>query len=177
MEEVKAFTPKNFEKGCLKSPGLCVIAMFDGELDDERYQVLKKIQAQMKGMSVSFGWIDGVCQYELRDKMGISEVALPNLAVYSPSKKMAARLVGKFVEEDINDFLKSALRGKSNMFPYDDITLVERDCEALKASFEATEEDDEIIKEVLSQSEKIKTTSSSTKSKQRKKKKKKPGDL
>lgn len=179
MEEVSEFTSRSFDKECIKKGGLCVISMFDGAPDPQskQYKVLKKAQALMslKNLPFRFGWVDGICQYELRDKMGISEVALPNLAVYFVNKKMASRLVGKFVKDDLTEFLNIAMTGKSNMFDYPGIQIVDRDCDALRQDIPEDEEDDELVKEILSQSEK-KTDVKSGKQR-RKRKKRGKGDL
>jgi hypothetical protein len=76
-EEVDEFTAKVFKHHCLKQGGICAIAMLDGDAEATRnrkyVKTLKKIKAETakKNIPITFGWIDGFCQFELRNAFNI----------------------------------------------------------------------------------------------------------
>lgn len=93
LEWVDEFHAKNFHNLCEKKGGICVISFLEGHAEDEKnraqVEILKKVKAEMemKKFPLRFGWVDGVCEHELRASFNIQETALPNLAVYVPGKK------------------------------------------------------------------------------------------
>ena len=103
-------------------------------------------------LPIHFMAIDGLCQYELREMFGISEISLPNIAVYLPTKKKGARLVGTFNNDDIISFIEGILRGKLETFDINKLTYVDRDCESIGRNSQDSE-DDEILQEILREAE------------------------
>jgi Thioredoxin len=176
----------SFNTKCLKRSGICVIGFFEGSVKNiqaqasSSYKVLKNVKALIdkKNLPVSFITVDGLCQYELRESFGISEIALPNIAVYVNSKKKGARLVGTFNLDDITGFIEGALRGKISTNDITSLSYIERNCEQLTPTNESAE-DDEILQEVLKQSQPKGFTqkSSDTKRGRKKKSTKKSNDL
>jgi hypothetical protein len=76
-EKIDEFTQKTFKHHCLKQGGICAIAMIDGDSESARnrkyIKVLKKIKAETekKNIPITFGWIDGFCQFEMRNACNI----------------------------------------------------------------------------------------------------------
>lgn len=103
-------------------------------------------------LPIHFITIDGLCQFEIREKFGISEISLPNVAVFMPGKKKGARLIGTFNIDDISGFIEGVLRGKSETFDLEKLSYVDRDCQAI-GQVEQSEEDDEILQEILREAE------------------------
>ncbi|CAG9329634.1 PDILT_3 [Blepharisma stoltei] len=157
--DIVEYTSKNFEKACAKKVGMCVIGFFEGnpENNPAQFSVFKKVSLLMEKRKIPFhfGWVDGICQYELRESFGISEAMMPNLAVYFPSKQKSARLVGTFNEEDLNSFLEGVTRGKVATDDKAKVQVVERDCKEFHNSLKQQSEEgnDELIAEILKEEE------------------------
>ncbi|CAG9329135.1 PDILT_2 [Blepharisma stoltei] len=156
--DIVEFKHKNYEKACTKKIGMCVIGFFEGNPENTpQFSVLKKVSLLMEKRKIPFhfGWVDGICQHELRESFGISEAMMPNLAVYFPHKQKSARLVGTFNEDDINSFLEGVTRGKISTDDKAKIKVIDRDCEAFHNSLKQNTEEghDELIEEVLKEEE------------------------
>ena len=146
LEEIQEFKAKNFNNECVRQGGICVLGFFEGEpskKNPEHYTTLKKVKAVMhkKNLPFHFGWVDGVCEFELREKFGISETALPNIAVYAPQKKIGGRLIGTYNEEDIYSFLEQTLRGKTPVFDAGEVEFHNRDCEEVHRVLQETSQE------------------------------------
>ena len=102
---------------------------------------------------IHFIAMDGLCQYEIREAFGISEIALPNVAVVLPMKQKGARLVGTFNSDDISGFIEGVLRGKVETVDVGKLNYQERDCKSIGANTQGEEEDDEILREILREAE------------------------
>lgn len=96
--------------------------------------------------------LDGLCEYELRENFGISEISLPNVAGYFPGKKKGTRIVGKFKADDIGSFVEGLLRSKLETFDIKKLEFIDRDCNSIEQS-EESNEDDEILNEILKAAE------------------------
>jgi len=159
-EEIEEWTSRSFNSHCVKRAGICVFAFLEGALSLESNAkhalTLKRLKADAirKGLPYRFGWVDGMCEYELRDKFNIQETQLPNAGIYVPAKGRASNLVGVFSEEDIKVFLDKAYNGKVAAYSIDKPTFARRDCEEFWAQLRAVQaedqgEDSEIVKAVL----------------------------
>ncbi|OMJ91586.1 hypothetical protein SteCoe_5844 [Stentor coeruleus] len=176
-------TSTSFSLKCLKKPGLCLIGMFPGEITNKTFQskaykTLKNIKDSMeiRKLPVNFVILDGICQYELREYFGISEISLPNLGVFITNKKKGARLIGTLNFDDITSFVDGILREKLEIFDMSNISFKDGDCEDLNNIIE-NNEDEDILMEILSISDKEKNKSSDTKRANNKKGLKKNSDL
>lgn len=186
QEDIEIVTSaSSFLSKCIKKSGLCVIGFFEGEIVDntlqsKAYKALKSVKAQMdsRKVPVHFVILDGLCQYELRETFGISEISLPNLGIFHTSRKKGVRLIGTFNVDDVSTFIEGIMRSKVEMFDMPSLEFKNRDCESLKTVVE-NDEDDEILQEILSKAEDKSTThkSSDTKRGRRKKGSKKNNDL
>ena len=105
---------------------------------------------EKRKISMDFVWIDGLCQHELRNAFGISEESLPNLVIYSKTKKIASRLVGKFNNQDVFELIEGVLRGLSDYYHVNEIEFNDRECKELQNK--EIEKYDEIVEEVLKES-------------------------
>lgn len=102
-----------------------------------------------------FGWVDGICQYELRESFGISESLLPNIAVFIPGKQKGARMVGTFNEDDVNSFLEDVSRGKVYTEDKSKLEFSDRNCKEFHNNLKVSSEDttDDLIAEILREEE------------------------
>ena len=147
-----------------------------------QYKTLQNVKLAISenNLPVHFVTIDGLCQHEIREAFGISEISLPNIGIYVFSKRKGARLVGTFNSNDIFTFIQGVLRGKIETFDLPKLTYSERDCSALSEP-ESNETDDDILQEILQEAENKKTNpsqkASDTKRGRRKKSSKKSEDL
>ena len=147
---------------CLKRGGLCVIGFMDSHeiKHSEEYKILKYVKAAMdlRKLPLHFVWIDGLCQHELLETFGISEV--PGIGVYSQTKKKASRLEGKFNSQDIFGFIEQALRSKAETFEISELNAIDRVCKESRK-----EEENETAEQA---SEDVGDSSGSAKKKKRK---------
>ena len=113
-----------------------------------------KTDALRRGLPFRFGWVDGRCEYELRDKFNIQETQLPNIGLFVPNKQKASNLIGVFNEDDIKSFLDKAYNGKIPAYSMEKPSFARRDCEEFYAELKAAESSGEeemsdIVKEIL----------------------------
>lgn len=164
-EEIEEWTARSFNAHCIKRAGICVLAFLEGALSLESNAknalILKRLKtdAIRKGQPYRFGWVDGMCEYELRDKFNIQETQLPNIGIYVPAKGRASNLVGVFSEEDIKVFLEKAYNGKVAAYSTDKPSFARRDCEEFWAQLQSSQaeeqgEDSDIVKAVLEEERK-----------------------
>jgi len=128
-----------------------------------------------KNLPFHFGWVNGNCYYELLTSFGISEVLLPNLAIYVPSRRKSANLVGAFTYEDIKRFLERAFAGKVAVFAVGKPDFSQSECTHKAVPEDSTSK--ELVDEVLEEARRAEHTSPSQHKKPRGKKGKAKSDL
>ena len=128
-------------------------------------------EIRRKSLPFRFGWVDGHCHFDLITAFGISEVLLPNLAVYVPNRQRAVNLVGGFVYEDIKRFLERVFGGKLHPFAIEKPDFTRSECEKKGEKDDLTNK--EIVDEVLAEDEQRKKDIGEGKGVHRKPKKKK----
>ena len=111
-----------------------------------------------KNLPFRFGWVNGNCHFELLTSFGISEVLLPNLAIYVPSRGKSANLVGAFTYEDIKRFLERAFAGKVAVFPIAKPDFSHSECAPKAVPDDSTTKD--LVDEVLEEARKAEPGSS-----------------
>lgn len=119
--------------------------------------------------------MNGNCHYELLTSFGISEVLLPNLAIYVPSRKKSANLVGAFTYEDIKRFLERAFAGKVAVFAVSEPDFSHSECTHKAVPDESSTQG--LVEEVLEDARKAEHTSPNQHKKPRGKKGKSKSDL
>jgi hypothetical protein len=143
----EAHDSSDLNSKCLKKSGICVINFVENLKsfkESSQYSVIKNVKAVMdsRKLPLNFILLNGICQYELRDAFGILEGNLPTLAIFSPSKGIGSRLIGKFISEDIFQFIEGILRGKAETFDVSDLKFVDRDCQAISLSSDNVQDAD-----------------------------------
>ena len=193
-EEIEEWTSRSFNNHCMKRAGICVLAFLEGALTEEansKYAlILKRVKAEAfrKGLPYRIGWVDGMCEYELRDQFNIQETQLPNLGIYVPAKGRASNLIGVFSEDDIKVFLEKAYNGKVAAYSVEKPVFAHRDCEEFWRDLKAAQAEDageesEIVKAVLEEERKrreelgLEDSGKAKKGKKKKGKKSKSDDL
>merc|ERR1711871_438338 len=103
-------------------------------------------------------WVDGTCQPTFANSLGISVDTLPGMAIYSPSKQRFATFTGKFLANDLKDFVLSV--GKRGTAPLSDRPFLANECESLLSDMDDTVEDsiasdemDDLLKEIQAEEE------------------------
>jgi hypothetical protein len=98
-EDIPHFDSLNFNRLCLKKGGVCVVALLEGALvsssqtdkhNSRHLETLQRLQAEAykQKTPTRYGWVDGVCQHDVREAFNIPETALPNVGFYFPGKKL-----------------------------------------------------------------------------------------
>lgn len=162
-------TSASFSLKCLKKPGLCLIGMLSGEITNEIlqskvYKTLKNLKASMylRKLPVNFIVLDGICQYELRESFGISEISLPNLGVFINSKKKGARLIGTLNFDDVTSFVEGIILEHFETFDMSNLFFKDRDCESSNNIVGDNNKGEDILMEMLSMDEDTDTISMSS---------------
>lgn len=133
-EKVEEYDSKSYKSLCEKKGGICVIGIFPGSAgllsNNESYTALQTLQKEYKkDEDYHFGWFDGLCEEELRDKFGVNKAELPALVLYVPSRSKTARFKGDFEAQSIYAFLQESAAGKVKTTTLKDIAFTDRSCE------------------------------------------------
>lgn len=132
---VEEYYSKSYKALCEKKGGICVIGILPGSSDlqanNESYSALQALQKEYRSdEDYHFGWFDGLCEEELREKFGVTQGDLPALVLYVPSRTKTARYKGSFTAEGIYAFLQEAAAGKVKTTTLKDIAFGDRNCGA-----------------------------------------------
>jgi len=134
-DRVEEYYSKSYKVLCEKKGGICVIGILPGSADllsnNETYTALQVLQKEYRSdEDYHFGWFDGLCEEELREKFGVTQGDLPALVLYVPSRTKTARYKGTFTAEGIYAFLQESAGGKVKTTTLKDIAFADRNCGA-----------------------------------------------
>jgi hypothetical protein len=94
----------------------CVLALIPPGRSAVVHEAQQLAQAQMLG-HVQFAWLDGPCNYELVNRMGLDPAMLPTVVAWNNKKKLvSAQMRGAFAKEELVGFAKLFKAGKVKTF-------------------------------------------------------------
>ena len=97
-----------------------------------------------KQVPIVFGWLDGGCYPDILEKIGLSESALPSMALYAHSKQQVSTTSGDMTLETTRELVLKLLVGQAEFNPVTGgLELAKRSCKAFRKEFEAAGTDDE----------------------------------
>lgn len=105
-----------------------------------------KTLTNYRALPISFVWLDGICQHELRENLGIKENEIPRLVLYDKVKEKIAISDIKFERNIVLEWVENFLRGKFNEFVDKDINVVDRDCYIFRNGLDAEESNEKTKK-------------------------------
>lgn len=106
----------------------------------------------------------------------MNENSLPTVVSYFPAKNMYSVMIGTYTEENLNDFLNSAIKGKLPIRDANKMRIDLKDCNLIKEEEVVEDEEDEILKEMREEMRKKEEEEAAKKPKKKKQKKKKQRD-
>eukprot|EP00825_Cyclidium_porcatum_P040439 TRINITY_DN5111_c0_g2_i5.p1 TRINITY_DN5111_c0_g2~~TRINITY_DN5111_c0_g2_i5.p1 ORF type:complete len:672 (-),score=172.46 TRINITY_DN5111_c0_g2_i5:332-2347(-) len=192
---IKVESQKQLTDICTKKAKSCFIALLNGaeqnntdnqEIADkfqEQINILEQVKDKFGDRPISFGWIDGICQTQVLQALQMSDLDLPNFIYYSESKQSFGKIIGRFEYETLALFVHNSLKNTIAMNPlnFTELQIQNVNCEETHQKYlsrqvetdqNKSEEDDEILKEILEE-ERIKKEQLKKEFKPEKKNKKK----
>lgn len=155
-------------------------------LDSYNYALreLNDLVQTTKEKPYTFLHLNATCHDEFLNEFNINVDSLPNALIYVPIKDKYTQLIGTFDRENISDYINGVIHGKYGMqtVTKDQFKFLEKDCSLIKDDIIVSEDDDDIMKEMMEEikrkeAEKEKERIESEKKKGKKKKGKKKTDL
>ncbi|KDO26436.1 hypothetical protein SPRG_08239 [Saprolegnia parasitica CBS 223.65] len=99
---------------------LCVVSAVADTIAPHEEMLLELArQSKAAGSPVVYVWLDGTCQANVAQQLGIESWHFPSVAVYSPLKHRVATHVGVFDAASVEAFVHSVLYGKTRTVAID----------------------------------------------------------
>lgn len=157
----EVLSPKMLHAKCAKDK--CYLLLLDGARSAahraEFVEVVRQASAAAEGRT--FAWVDGRCQHEFLEGLGLTQDQLPTLVYLYAEAKRLVRIGERLNEDSARRFVERVERGKSELLPFDKLRIQSRECsafhreqeEAVSGGKPMSEEEKEMIRELLERDE------------------------
>ncbi len=158
---------KDFQEYCVDRKTVCFIGLLEANFGPkgeqklaEQIKVLNTVWEKKENSPMEVMWVNASCHKEILKAFELEEMAVPTVVLYSPKKKMAGNMIGKFDLESVQDYVEGIFIGKTGGIHKMDkaIEITEKDCSQIKvtAGEALSEEERKMLQDIIKEEERKK---------------------